>query len=251
MNGVFKMRYFPLNILITLGCSILFACSISGDQNPEPSLYATFIFNEDTEGWQPGYAEYEAGTEDTLQFNFTHGTFKLSSSPDSVTAAVQSGYSLNGQLFMFMKQKIGGLEPGTEYLVAFSVALYAQVKGNFDDNLVTSTDGSYLKAGGFSNEPDTVLTEDPENAGNWLVKTDFDKGETGKSGLDLLNLGKMQYTLKSQQPIILGGDSSNNLLTVRSDQDGKMWIVIGVDTNIPVNLDVYYSYIQIQFIKRS
>jgi len=242
------MKKFGVKILIYL-VIIVFGFACMNNEDAEPSiLIARSIFQEDSEGWEAGFAEYEEGLEDSMRLTFSHGSFMASANIGSVSSVIQSGYATNSDLFMFIKSQISNLEPNTDYSMIFNLELYAQLNEKFIGDLTSSNSGSFLKAGSFKNEPGVTVIEDTDS-NKRMVVTDFQKGEDENPGPNMVYLGKIIHTDVGDTPLLLIGTSEGSPILGTSDDEGKLWVVVGVDTNQPINQSIYYSYIGVQFRK--
>jgi len=232
------------------GISLIFSGCNTNDEDQPQILISTTLFEEDAEGWQAQYAEYEPGREDSMDFSYVHDTFMASSSIGEVTAMVQTGRADNGDVFMFIKREIVGFEPNATYSVIFNVEMYAQLQEAFTGDLESANNGSFLKVSVFPDEPDTLVTEDPDRPGKMLVRANFEKGDDGNTGPNMALIGKLTYTNTGEAPLLLVGTSEADEILGTADNEGKMWMMIGVDTNQPIYQSIYYSYIGITYFKR-
>lgn len=245
-----KNYSFCIVTLISIGLLLFFSgCSDNEEDQPE-ILISTTLFQEDAEGWEAQYAEYEAGLEDSLDFSYSHDTFMASPSIGEVTAMVQSGRASNSDLFMYIKREIVGFEPNASYSIIFNVEMFAQLEEDFSGDISSTNNGSFLKVSVYQEEPDTLLVEDTENPGKMIVQTNFDKGENRVTGPNMAFIGKLTYTNMGEAPLLLVGTSEADEILGTADGEGKMWMMIGVDTNQPIYQSIFYSFIGITFIKQ-
>ena len=107
--------------------------------------------------------------------------------------------------------------------------------------------GSFLKVGAFKTEPDTVEIPDAINQDFSNVAVDFDKGENSSGGIDMTFIGRLEYTQPGETTIMLNGNNVNFPIYTATDNEGKLWIAVGVDTNIPVYQEISYTYVFAQF----
>ncbi len=221
------------------------SCNVDEDR-PEPSLYTVNTFENDAEGWEALFADYPQGLEDSLKLSFDYGSFFPSELIGDVKAIIQTGYAANSDLFMFIKKQISGLEPEKQYAVVFNIELYAQLNQEYEGDIEQENKGSFLKSGVFTDEPGVILADGTGETPDTLVP-DFQIGEANEAGLDMINVGKLEYTIPGATPVINFGSSVENPVNVMSDADGKVWLVLGVDTNIPVYMSIYYSNITVNY----
>lgn len=241
------MKNFLISILINTGLLLMLSGCLNNDEVGNPLLVSTSVFAEDSEGWEAQFAEYEPGLEDSLQLSFTHDTIMATETIGEVTAVVQSGYATNSDLFMFIKRQISGFKPSTSYQVVYTLELLAQLNEDFNGDLSDVNNGSFLKASVYTEEPDTLIVDDIENPGKKTVTTNFEKGEDRTTGPNMALIGKLEYSDINETPQVLIGSSKQDDIIGTSDSEGKMWMMIGVDTNQPIYQSIYYSFIGIEF----
>jgi len=228
---------------------VLFGCSSDSEKpSGDGLLVERSFFDEGTEGWIAEFADYPQGLEDSMKLEFKPDPLFISDGIGSVSAIKQSGYATNSDLFMFVKQQISGLQPNARYTVKIEVELNSQLKEEYKGDLSNTAYGSFLKIGAFKTEPTTILIQDENIADLSIVRTDFDKGESDdKGGLDMTMIGRLEYTDIDATPIIMNGSNTDLPIYTATDSEGKLWIAVGVDTNIPVYQEVSYTYINAVF----
>jgi hypothetical protein len=242
------MKKYGIGLLLILGSLLsLSGCLNNGDESANPVLVSTTDFAEDAEGWEAQFSEYEPGLEDSLKLSFEHDTFMADESIGEVTAVVQSGYATNSDLFMYVKRQISGFKPNTDYKVIFTLQLIAQLNEDFSGDLSDDNNGSFLKVAAYTVEPDTMIVDDVDNPGKKTVITNFDKGNNRTTGPNMSLIGKLEYSYIDEIPTILIGSSKGDELLGTTDSEGKMWMMVGVDTNEPIYQSIFYSFIGIEF----
>jgi hypothetical protein len=219
----------------------------SGDPLKPGLMVERSFFDEGDEGWIAEFADYPDGLEDSMKLEFRHSPLFITESIGNVSALKQSGYATNSDLFMFVKQQILGLQPNSRYTIKIEVELNSQLKEEYTGNLDNYDIGSFLKVGAFKTEPITILEQDEDNPDVSIVKTDFDKGEDEQGGQDMTMIGRLEYTGVGEKPILLNGSNTDFPLYAATDAEGKLWIAVGIDTNIPVYQEVSYTYINATF----
>jgi hypothetical protein len=228
-------------------CTLLLflnSCSLDS-MRPPTILVSKFTFEQDVEGWQPSYTNYAPSSEDSFKFSFTYTKFHVAS--DTVRAMVQTAYNKNSKLFMYVKRQISGLTPNKTYSITIKVHLYSQLRVPFTGDTTSNSKGSFLKVGVFRNEPINDTIPDSLITGEYIIIPGFDPGQVTTDGADMIYVGKISFTGVNQSPDFLEATNTGKEILETADNDGKVWIVIGVDTNIPVYQSIYYSGIGIQF----
>lgn len=233
--------------MLLLAMSICFSGCLDNDMSPNELLVEYSFFEEGDEGWIGEFAGFPAYMEDSMKLEFKHESFHVSESVGSVSALKQSGYAVNSNLFMYVKQQVSGLRPSARYLVKIQAELNSQLLEAYSGTLDDEYQGSFLKVGAFNTEPVTMETPDSYNAELSIVAADFDKGDSNRGGIDMVLIGRLEYTDVGAAPIMLNGSNADYPIYAATDQEGKLWIAVGVDTNIPVYQEIAYTYIVATF----
>ena len=244
------MNMLRFGTVLVLFSIVLFGCSVDTANIPPPGggiMVEYSFFDEGDEGWIAEFADYPEGLEDSMKLEFKPSSLFVSESIGNISAFKQSGHATNSDLFMFVKQQISGLQPNSRYTVEIEVELNSQLKEEYKGDLSNDAYGSFLKVGAFKTEPTTTVVQDEDNAEVSIVKTDFDKGENNKGGLDMTMIGRLEYTNLGASPILLNGSNADFPIYTATDSEGKLWIAVGVDTNIPVYQEISYTFINAEF----
>lgn len=234
-------------LIILTSAVIMLQCSLSDSESPGQTLYSTSVFESDPDGWEAGFADFTLYNEDTIRAGYEHTSFTTAGGYQTVTAVKQSGYAVDGDLFIFIKNKIGGLEPNSNYKIGFNLEFYVQLNEDYPENIFDEQHGSFLKAGAFENEPRVDTVVNFENSGLSRVLTDFDKGDNHTVGDQMIYLGKVTHTRQDEAPVVMNGSSLTQPISAKSDDEGFVWVLVGLDANLPIYQSIYYSYIMIQF----
>jgi hypothetical protein len=243
------MNVFRVGSVLVLVSLFLSGCDLNSEDSASPAgwLIERSFFDDGDEGWIAEFADYPEGLEDSMKLAYKPSPLFISESIGSVSAFKQSGYATNSDLFMFVKQQISGLEPNSRYIIRIEVELNSQLKEEYTGDLDNSQYGSFLKVGAFKTEPKTIIEQDDDNPDISLIKTDFDKGEDDQGGQDMAMIGRLEYTTPGEKPILLNGSNVDFPIYAATDAEGKLWIAVGIDTNIPVYQEVSYTYINATF----
>ena len=199
-----------------------------------------FDFSTEQHDWIPGFSDYPAGPDDSARFELRYSyTEPVSPSKLTKRSVMLSGNNLNRDLFMYLKRKITGLKPDTDYTITFSVELASDL----NPSQYSPTSGSvYLKAGATASEPESIV-----QSGSHILN--IDKGENNSAGEDVVTLGDILtpeistgYTL-----VNLNNTMTNRRFVTRTNADGELWLIIGTDSNLAGTTSVYYTRINVVF----
>jgi hypothetical protein len=233
-----------LIIFQILVVALLISCSDDKITSPKPDKFNyNFTFEIGNEGWIGDFADYpnSDNVEQFYEFIYEHSKLPKPLSQD-IYALKQSGNNHSDDLFMFVKRKIDGLEPNTNYSISFDF----QIASNAPNESV-GVGGSpgtsvFIKAGASTIEPKKVLDDS-----NYYIMN-IDKSNQKNSGEDMILIGdfangsnKNEYALKSFD--------CPNLISVDSDAHGRLWLIIGTDSGFEATTTIYYNFINIELDK--
>lgn len=190
---------------------------------PAPStVRLSADFNQGIDGWKGDSADYSAEDkpEDVI---FEQRALEA---PLAGKGLYVAGHNRSDDMFLYVKKQFGGFEPSTSYKVSFTVQFATNTASGCVGVGGAPGEAVYVIGGAAPAEPKTVLNKDGRNEVN------LDKGNQAQSGKAAHVLGHIgnstpacgatQYqskTVKSAEP-----------LTVQSDADGKMWVLVGIDS---------------------
>lgn len=219
--------------------SILILSGCKKEQTPDMTREFTYEFQTGTEGWQGDFADYpdQPGVETFYAFQFAHSMLPAPLNTNE-GGLKQSGRNHSDDLFMFVKKKISGLEPGRKYELSISV----EFASNAADGLVgvggAPGESVYIKAGASALEPVKVL-----NNTDGHFRMNIDKGNQSTDGADMKLIGNFA-----------NGTSSNNYnlkklataapLSVKADANGSLWLIVGTDSGFEATTTIYYNSIK-------
>lgn len=234
MNRCFRFYW----IILALSFA---GCDFQEDEEPSLLIFSKdFDFSTEQHDWIPGFADYPAGPDDSARFELRYAYRGPEvNSMLAKSSIMLSGNNLNGDLFMYLKKRVSGLRPNTDYTITFSVELAS----NLDLAQYNGTSGSvYLKAGASSFEPESVVASD-------TYVLNIDKGNHERAGEDMVNLGDLMgaENSKGYTLITLSNTLANRRFISRTDADGVLWLIIGTDSNLKGTTSIYYTRINVVF----
>jgi hypothetical protein len=216
--------------------ALLVSCKKENYQESPIELISDFE-NSD-EQWLSGFADYPVGEDEFYEL-----ASGLRSLPEPLSldasAFFLSGNNHSDDLFMFMKKKITGLEPSREYRITFNLDFASNAaEGSFGVG-GSPANSVYIKAGASQIEPLPEI----EPVENWF-RMNIDKGNQSIGGQDMIVLGDFSngtqesaYTMVSR--------SNNEAFQCKSNLDGELWLIIGVDSGFESTTAIYFDRIQV------
>jgi len=207
----------------------------------DPVEHKEFIFNfhTNTDEWIGDFADYpnEPNVEVFYELEFSHST--LPSPLNSSEGALrQSGNNHSDDLFMFVKRKITGLKPNTNYKIDLEIEFATNVASGSVGIGGSPGESVYIKAGASTKEPLKVL----DNSDNFRLN--IDKGNQAQDGANMKIIGDFAngtdlnvYKLK-----VL---STTSPISVSTNSNGEVWVIVGTDSGFEGTTTIYYNRITV------
>lgn len=230
-------------IFISLSVLLLFftGCKEDNEVSPTEPKEFTYNFGMNTEGWDGDFADYpnNPDVEDFYELEFSHSTLPHPLNTNE-GALKQSGNNHSDDLFMFVKKKITGLKPNTNYDVKIEVEFATNVP-NGSVGVGGSPGASvFIKAGASTNEPKKVL----DNSDNHY-RMNIDKGNQEQDGANMKLIGDFsngtdlnKYKLKTLK--------TTNSIQVISNSNAELWVIVGTDSGFEATTTIYYNQITVK-----
>ncbi|MXY88341.1 MAG: hypothetical protein F4Y92_05740, partial [Dehalococcoidia bacterium] len=202
-------------------------------QEAEETRYA-FSFENDAEGWTVDFADLPVDAPQDL-YELDGGHRPLPEGLDGSGIYVQ-GHNRSDDLFMFLKRQVGGLRPNTEYRVALSLDLVTDVAPGLVGIGGSPGESVYVKAGASAVEPTTHV----DDIGH--LRMNIDKGNQSTGGADMVVLGDVAHPdAMRDYPVIKTLTNAEQPLTVRTDGEGRLWLIVGTDSGFEGLTTLYYA----------
>ena len=196
----------------------------------------SFTFEDDAEGWTVGFADLPVDYEQSI-FELDHGHRPLPDGLEGSGIYIQ-GHNRSDDLFMFLTRQVGGLREDATYMVAVSVDLATNVPANSFGIGGSPGTSVYVKAGASTVEPETVHDR------NRYLRMNIDKANQSQGGESMVALGNVAH------PDVVGGeyriktlDNPDRPLTVETDGEGRVWLIVGTDSGFEGLTALYYDRI--------
>ncbi|MBK6266021.1 hypothetical protein JKA74_13340 [Marivirga sp. S37H4] len=222
-------------ISIFLGILLI---SCENDDEPVVNNFS-YDFEESAEGWTAGFSDFNAEW-DRSRFNFM---FQHTALPESVNEEKQSllisGQNISDDLFMFIKKRITGLEPNHFYSATFEIELASQYPEESVGIGGSPGASVYLKAGGTTNEPDTITIDG-------YINMNIDKGGGSQGGEDMVVVGNVGIPGEEFEYQLIQRDNFDNPIEIQSDATGNLWVIVGTDSGFEGTSTLYYNRIELR-----
>jgi hypothetical protein len=141
---------------------------------------------------------------------------------------------------MFIKNKVTGLAPDTEYSLVFDIKAVSNAPGTSNDNGSPGND-VFLKVGASSTEPKKIVAEND-------CVLNLDKGlAPNVPGTDLIVLGNITVEPSGYSYIQRTNSNYNAPFIARTNGNGELWVIVGTDSAYAGTTTIYYSVVDIIF----
>lgn len=219
--------------------SLLSACS-DGDVAGIDVFSVHSDLNQSIDGWEVDFTGYPASWEDSIEYELQYEYTML---PDNLggKGLMVSGKNIDGELFMFIKNKVTGLAPNTDYSLVFEVRAASNASSTEDDYGSPGGD-VFLKAGASSTEPMKIIQN-----GDCILN--LDKGlSANTTGANMIILGNIATNPSVGYNYIERSNTSYNApFIARTDSNGELWLIIGTDSKYPGTTTIYYRQVDVIF----
>ncbi len=233
MYGLRIIYKFLLPFLLTW---LLYSCGGGGSAPSEDAIQINFKFDNETDGWVAGFADYPVGEE--AAFELSSGFAQLPAPLQSLSGFSVSGKNGSDDLFMFIKKSFTGFEPNSQYQLQFEITFASNAPSGCIGVGGAPGEAVTIKAGASIIEPLS------NNDGNNFKVMNIDKGNQSVGGSDAIVMGDFanskdcndndfNYELKTLSNV--GAPYS-----VITNSDGALWLHFSTDSGFESTTRIYY-----------
>jgi hypothetical protein len=238
----FKSKIRPAYVEGWLVFAFLPACTNATVGTQRPGL--DFDFSDGTQGWTAGFADYPPGNESF--YELASGYRRLPAPLNSRSGFLVSGSNHSDDLFMYIKRRVDGFEPNTNYQVSFVVEFATDVPTGCGGVGGSPGESVFVKAGASSLEPTTFVDQL-----GWL-RMNIDKGNQANSGANAIVIGNVANSTQCEQNIRryeIKQLRTPRAVLVTTDGSGSAWLLVGTDSGFEAVTTLYYTRITAEFSK--
>jgi len=238
------MRKHTIDLLLRMkffhGFCIVGAFILMASCGPEQEVKVytfSYLFADSTSGWTADFADYPLDSTGSY-LHFKHDSLPYIINRDSSLYSLKlSGTNIDDGLFMFVKRQISGLRPNTDYEIFMNVRLAS--KEPISNNGLEDTSGElvYVKVGASTVEPEVELEGE-----SGYYRLNLDKGFGDEGGANALTVGNIGVGTTTTKYALITRNSTESFV-VTSDGNGKMWLIVGTDSQFAGRTVVYYTQI--------
>jgi hypothetical protein len=240
--GFMKARY---SVVLGIFLFIAAGCDLDSKGDRISIFSVSFDFNEGEHGWQHGFSDFPAGPDDSIKFELKYAYIDKPANLNGGKSIMLSGNNRNGDLFMFLKKKLTGLQPNADYTITFKVEFASDAKAGITAPGGAPGEGVLVKVGATEIEPKSVI----EN-GKFVMN--IDKGNQNENGEDMILIGDIAsrststdgYSLIALNNSTVNGYGGQPTI-VRSNSKGELWLVVGTDSEFRGTTTLYYTRVDV------
>ncbi len=233
------MKSMLFSILLLLSSLLGFtACTQEGVQSQpaEPGVLYQTTFGQGQDGWEVGYTDYEVQTAD---LEFESAWTGLPRPLDTRRKAIMvSSTNHSDDVFMFLKRKLTGLQPNTDYALVFDVELASAYADNSIGTGGSPGSSVFLKAGASATEPQKQLK-------SGFYELSIDKGIQAQSGRDAVVLGTIGAGEDVTDYKLITRSNAAKPFAARTNSAGELWLIVGTDSGYEGQTTLYYTRIKV------
>lgn len=194
-------------------------------------------FKTGADSWQVGFADFAVYQDTTADFFYEQ---KVLPAPlDTTKKSLRvSGYNRSDDLFMYVKKRITGLRPDTDYELQFNVE-FASNASNASFGVGGSPGASvYLKVGASAVEPAKILVGDH-------FRMNIDKGNQATDGKDMVVIGNVGADTEEGRYELVQRTNATKSFSAKTSATGELWLIVGTDSGFEAKTDLYYNKIEV------
>lgn len=202
-----------------------------------------FGFDRDAEGWEPGFADLPVDGQDDYELVGEWRELPAELGPGG--GLFSSGQNQSADLIMYWSSPVEGLVASTPYLVEVIMLLGTNVPSGMEGPGGSPTESVFVKAGAARFEPSTIVDE------MGLERLTFAVGIASQDGVDGRVIGTIDNMAVTSDPVSsvpyapLDLDGTGTGVTATSDEDGRLWILLGIDSGFEGVTGVYIDHLTV------
>lgn len=203
----------------------------------------TFDFSQEQGDWTVEFSDFPASATDSIDYELASAyTDRPANLGSNLKSIMISGNNHSDDLFMFMKRKITGLSPNTDYAIVFDVELASNAPKGSAGIGGAPGESVFLKAGAIGMEPKAVIDKDQH-------VLNIDKGNQANPGESTVTLGNIAVNPYTDQYVLITrtNSGSQSPFIARANSKGELWLIVGTDSGYEGITTVYYTRVNVIF----
>ena len=229
--------------LVAMLVVVLGGCDFSADEGGILVFTHTFDFSREQGDWLVEFSDFPASPTDSIDYELTSAyTDRPANLGANLKSIMISGNNHSDDLFMFMKRRITGLSPNTDYAIVFDIELASNAQRGSAGVGGSPGESVFLKAGAIGMEPKAVI----DNNQHVL---NVDKGNQASAGESTVTLGDIAISPYTDQYALITRTNSGSQapFIARANSKGELWLIVGTDSGFEGVTTVYYTRVNVIF----
>lgn len=221
----------------------LVGCELSADEGGILVFTHTFDFSQSQGDWQVDFTDFPANADDSTDYELESAYIDRPAHLGANMKSIMiSGHNHSDDLFMFMKRKVTGLSPNTDYAIVFEVELASNAPKGAVGIGGSPGESVYLKAGAIGIEPKRMID-------NSQYVLNLDKGNQATPGETTVILGDIAVAYDTKDYALITRTNSGNRspFVAKSNSKGELWLLVGTDSGFEGVTRVYYTQVNVIF----
>ncbi len=207
--------------------------------NKGPSTFE-FDLDEGYLEWIPSFADYPMGEDIIIDRAYGHEAL-----PDGLEGrgVYLGGRNTSADLFMYLKRRLEGLIPDTDYRVTIEVEFASKYQEGLIGIGGSPGESVHLKVGASTEMPERVQ----DGQGMWRMNVD--KGNQASGGRDAVTVGNIAKPEDgTEDHVLLRRDNTERPIYVRTDAEGGLWVLVGTDSGFEGVTRIYYTRVVVTVV---
>ena len=198
----------------------------------------TYLFNSDAEGWMAGFADLPVD-HDQQFFELDSVHRQLPDGLHQSRGMFMQGHNRSADLFMYLKRRVDGLQPNTTYDVSVSLDLATNVQAGLFG--IGSAPGEGVFSQGRERRRSNPRLSEGDNR---HLRMNIDKGNQSQGGEDMVVIGNVAHSeVTGSEHRLKTLDNAGQPLSVETDGNGRVWLIVGTDSGFEGLTAIYYARI--------
>jgi hypothetical protein len=215
------------------------ACQDNESLAPQPTTGVLLdeSFTAGKGDWEGDVSDYGVEQQDIIEFSFDY-TGLPSPLDNSKKALKVFGRNRSDDLFMFVRKKLTGLKPNTDYKLQFDVEMASNSpEGSIGIGGSPAT-SVFLKAGASTVKPERVKQDN-------FYHLSVDKGSQSEAGKNSVLMGNVANGKETEGYALIQRSNKEQPLSARTNDGGELWIFVGTDSGFEGDQTLYYNRIKV------
>jgi hypothetical protein len=231
--------HLSLAMMLVLGLAT--ACRKAGPEPAPPSQTLEYTFTTGPDGWEPGFSDYPANLTVADSLGLYSLAYGWSPMPASIVPA-RSGIRMRGtnrsdDLFMYIRKRLTGLAPATDYRIAFEVDIASNAPTNAVGIGGPPGEAVTVKAGASAYPPQSV-----RDAQGWW-RMNIDKGNQSVGGGDMQAIGHIGVSDTTRVHAIIRRATRSPQIR-KSSAAGELWLIVGTDSGYEGATEIWWGRVR-------